>query len=828
MSCVPVMCLLAVLVGLSLGLIGCQPSGDSTLQSAPVTPTSRTESQAVDNLLQLYSQALRQEDIDRLQALLLPEAITASATNAFRQALANTFRRYAVSHHTILPATVEVADDHSQVSFVEVESGVDPVFQFHHSRVYQTTLRLERLASAETVRFRIAGVQRDGPIVDIATQGQVQADVRSRVTVSTSEARFALGRADIVDPATGATRALRATAAGFEGSFTASERGTAFTVQLHDRSGEWLAVSHPYVARRLDDAVVAFVPGTDGTRLQAIAIGPDGTVWTGGDRGANLYRVTPGATQAELVRPLLSDPSGRIEDLVVDALGRLHAVVFSPQRSGVIVRDQDTFCQTVNVLDASYPLRDAAGQPSVSTRAVAASEGAIWLLGSDAGVVEVRDGFTDGECPVSGVEVQYGTVLRREEGVLPVNTVPALELSADGVLWLGSALGLGRLQEGQLTEVPFDPSLSFQGDAATLETFFQEVARAIFESRPIETVALGEVSFIDAFGSALVKEDLIFSLTQDHERGLWLGTLGGGIRRVEVRGGTIEQTLHVTREDGLASNVVLALSASPDGAIWAATDEGVSRIEAHGDQVAITTYTVLDGLSLPARDIAIDAQGMVWVATDGGLFRIQSPQGQVMGQVHDANAQAVVEAEVVVHGTSVRTVTDAEGRFEAGAIPPGQYLLQVDGSTSTHGVYGTAFRDITVRMGTQELAPIVIDPIGPGQPVDVVHGGVVTFPHAPGAALEIPPQTAQFPEGASAAIGLTLLPPQALPGPLPSGFTGTVAAEIEPSSVTFTTPARLTLPNVGQLSPAVRSVQFLAIVGRFRHPRNHPRYRGGR
>jgi hypothetical protein len=32
--------------------------------------------------------------------------------------------------------------------------------------------------------------------------------------------------------------------------------------------------------------------------------------------------------------------------------------------------------------------------------------------------------------------------------------------------------------------------------------------------------------------------------------------------------------------------------------------------------------------------------------------------------------------------------------------------------------------------------------------------------------LEIPPQTAQFPEGASAAIGLTLLPPQALPGPL--------------------------------------------------------------
>jgi hypothetical protein len=47
---------------------------------------------------------------------------------------------------------------------------------------------------------------------------------------------------------------------------------------------------------------------------------------------------------------------GRIEGLVVDALSQRHAVVFSLQRSGMIVRDQETFCQTVNVLDDTYPL----------------------------------------------------------------------------------------------------------------------------------------------------------------------------------------------------------------------------------------------------------------------------------------------------------------------------------------------------------------------------------------------------------------------------------------------------------------------------------------
>jgi parallel beta-helix repeat protein len=67
--------------------------------------------------------------------------------------------------------------------------------------------------------------------------------------------------------------------------------------------------------------------------------------------------------------------------------------------------------------------------------------------------------------------------------------------------------------------------------------------------------------------------------------------------------------------------------------------------------------------------------------------------------------------------------------------------------------------------------------------------------------LDIPPQTAHFPEGAAAAIGLTLLPLPALPRPLPSGFTGIVAAEIDSPGLTFTTPARLTLPTVGQLSP---------------------------
>jgi hypothetical protein len=501
-----------------------------------------------------------------------------------------------------------------------------------------------------------------------------------------------------------------------------------------------------------------------------------------------------------LIRPLLSDPAGRLEDLTLDALGRLHAVVFSPSRSGVIVQDQGVLCQTVNVLDATYPFQDATGQPSVSTRAVAALGDGIWLLGSDAGVGQVTDGFQEGQCPVTGVEVHYGPILRREDGQLPANTVPALEVSENGALWIGSVLGLGRLQDGELSRVPFDAALSFQGDAATLEAFFQEVAQAIFEARPVESVALGDVSFVEAFGSALVKEDLIFSLAEDAQGHLWVGTLGGGVRRVETRNGTVEQTLHLTRLDGLASNIVFSLAVGPDGSIWAATDDGVSRIESNGADVAITTFTSLDGLVLPARDIAVDRDGTAWVATDGGLFRIQARSGQLTGVVQDTAGQPVQGATILIHGTSAQTVTDAQGWFRVGGMAPGTYLLQADGRQANTGAFAPAFREVTVQVGMQELSPLVLEPMAPPRPVDVAQGGVVTFPEVPGAALDIAPQTAQFPEGAAAAIGLTLLPLPALPRPLPSGFTGIIAAEIDSPGLSFTAPARLTLPTVGQLS----------------------------
>ena len=227
--------------------------------------------------------------------------------------------------------------------------------------------------------------------------------------------------------------------------------------------------------------------------------------------------------------------------------------------------------------------------------------------------------------------MQYGPVLRRQDGALPTNTVPALVAGRDGALWLGTALGLTRLRDGQLTPVLFHREVTVPGDVATLEAFFQAVAQALFTAQPLETVALGGVSFLEAFGRPLVKEDLIFSAVEDQQGRLWVGTLGGGLRRIEVRDGVPQDTLHLTRQDGLGSNLILALAVGPDGAIWAATDEGVSRLRARGETVEITNFAGLEHVPGPVRDVAVDAAGTVWLATDAGLFRLQPGGGRGAG-----------------------------------------------------------------------------------------------------------------------------------------------------------------------------------------------------
>src|SRR5882672_9060521 len=128
------------LVALLLLLAGCQPGSDQGQATAPSTPSSKVERQAIANLLALYQEAVVAEDSDRLSALLAPAAPQAQTTAALRQdptgafadlaafqeAMRTTFRQATVTALALPPDTVEMAPDQSRVTFLEVESTLDP------------------------------------------------------------------------------------------------------------------------------------------------------------------------------------------------------------------------------------------------------------------------------------------------------------------------------------------------------------------------------------------------------------------------------------------------------------------------------------------------------------------------------------------------------------------------------------------------------------------------------------------------------------------------------------------------------------------------------
>ncbi|WP_089720262.1 hypothetical protein [Candidatus Entotheonella palauensis] len=853
---------------LVVALMGCTPGSDTgTRPSAPDPNDPQFVSQGIQEVVDLYQAAFRHGDIDRLQPLLrtadtAPAAtvmrqdghgvfqpngcpvLSALTAGQFRDAITVLLQRFRILSHTTEILDMDTSSSEPTVLLQEVFSLEDtmstnstPLAQ--RTCVSNLTLRLtvaperQELSGVIVTAFLITEVMREGPIFQVEMPGRVQADALARIEVRevtdtflTQQVMVNTGVQDVL---------LQAREDGvFRGAVLLPGQLSPPPLQvvIGRAHGEEIVFQHIYQPRLLDDLVAHRIRNTEEGRFLSLIEARDGIIWAG-DRQA-IYEIDPGAMAAMIAHQL----NLRIEDLAIDAQARLHAVVFSPQRSGVIVPLGELLCQTVNAFDPSYPftIREPdSGQrvPSASTRAIAASGSGIWLFGSDGGVARVSDALQVENCINGAVPIDYDPIFRRQDqstNQLLSNTVPAFVESQDGALWFGTALGLTRWQRGQFTPVPFDPVLSLapgqlsQDQLSTLENFIGRVSAAIFASQPIETVMIGDLSFLDFFGRGLVKEDFIFSAVEDRHNRLWAGTVGGGIRRIETIEGTFRDTLQITREavfsmdaamqtrtpvhslGQLVSNIIFALAIEPDGDVWAATDKGASHIQEQADgTVVITNYTARDGLVLPVRDVLVSEAERVWLATDGGVYQLTSEAAQLQGAVMHVDQQSGLEspvegADVILQNTPFRAITDARGVFSLPQLPLGAtpYTIHVRSDDAIDGPFTQMFGAIELNTPAQVTRQFTVVRREPRIVIDPMQGGTYTFPTIPGSEIVLGPEGPAFPSE----IGLTLLPVDSLPQPdAASGLILVVAAELQPDPLVFTQPITLTLPNPTPLPP---------------------------
>jgi signal transduction histidine kinase/ligand-binding sensor domain-containing protein len=199
---------------------------------------------------------------------------------------------------------------------------------------------------------------------------------------------------------------------------------------------------------------------------------------------------------------------------------------------------------------------------------------------------------------------------------LPQNTPQVIAQTRDGYLWIGT----------------YDGLLRFDG-----------VRFKVFDSSRTR----------DLRGTG------VFDLLEDRDGTLWICTNGG---LTALRNGRFT---HLTRDDGLPSNLVNVIAEAPDGTRWIGTDRGL----VHHARGRFTVLTTKDGLPGDAiRSLRFDRNGSLWIATDRGLARLAGDRFELFGKKNGLPSELVralclARDGSLWFGTGDGLVRHSDGRF---------------------------------------------------------------------------------------------------------------------------------------------------------------------
>jgi diguanylate cyclase (GGDEF)-like protein len=305
------------------------------------------------------------------------------------------------------------------------------------------------------------------------------------------------------------------------------------------------------------------------------------------------------------------------------------------------------------------------GLPHDTVYALAESrDGSLWIGTDGGGVARLREGVI--------VET-----LDTRRGALPNDRVRALVETADGALWISTTAGLAHVHEGKAVRVreldgrqlrPLlalpDGSLLVGTDGAGLWRVTEQGARA---------------TRIAAAGRGL-ESDRVFSLTADADGGgVWIGTSGGGLARLELATGSVRS---LTRRNGLHDDVVFQVVDEGAGRdLWLTSNRGLYRVsrdrvlaamKGNAQDLSGKVYGTTDGMPSTECNAAFPAairarDGRLWIATSRGVA-VADPRTSARNMI----PPPVHVEEVLIDGNPAAGTSSAPLR-----VPPGAQRLDL-------------------------------------------------------------------------------------------------------------------------------------------------------
>lgn len=337
---------------------------------------------------------------------------------------------------------------------------------------------------------------------------------------------------------------------------------------------------------------------------------------------------------------------------------------------------------------------------------------------------------------VSRLTAGGGAWPRRIEG-LPDSVVLALHTDREGTMWVGTGRGgLAAVEDGVVRAVH-----------TTEDGLSDDGVRVVHETRDgdlwIGTLA-GANRLADGRFTDTIADGLHVRAFHDDGGDLWVGTYGAGL--LLLRDGAATQ---ITREDGLADNVVSAILEDDSGNFWMSGNRGIYRVarselvgfaEGRRERVRSVLYGAADGLHTVETNGGFqpaawkDSRGHLWFPTLRGVAVVDPERATVQQPPPSVSVEDVVvdgasrgagdtvvvgpgRSNVELHYAALSLSTPEHVTFRhrlhgfdrewvrAGArrvalyprLEPGEYRFEV-GAANRDGVWGGSASPVTLRV----------------------------------------------------------------------------------------------------------------------------------
>ncbi|MEM9529699.1 MAG: two-component regulator propeller domain-containing protein [Pseudomonadota bacterium] len=354
--------------------------------------------------------------------------------------------------------------------------------------------------------------------------------------------------------------------------------------------------------------------GAPDARLRSLHFGPRGHLWVA-SRDKGLYRVDPasGVTQHFLEQP--DEPASLASNQVFDITSFAGLIWVATERGLNQIDPAAGTVSRVNI-DAGARCNSALRRLEVTR------DGTLWLASRGGGLCAWD--------PATGNLEQFLSDPDRDTS-LASNRVSALLEDPQGRLWIGTEdAGLNLLLDrkaGRFRRFRHDSSTSYGLSDNTIVSLFADHAGVLWVGTKHGGVnKWNPRTWSFGHEPARAKDGYlaanITSFAEDPQGNFWIGSIGGGVTRVERvtgRGAPLATALPAVE---LADQRVMSLLASSSGQLWVGTmTGGLHRVDPESGATRNWQHAPEDPTSISANGIMAlheDAAGNLWVGTYGG------------------------------------------------------------------------------------------------------------------------------------------------------------------------------------------------------------------